>query len=206
MNKYKIDFFRDFGRKFIHIFLGSVLIFLFYIDFPIIYVFYFLVFCFILALINKKHSLPIVTFFVKSFGKPNEDNLPGKGFLLFLIGFILTRQLFSKEVALASLIVLTYGDSLSHIFAISFPLFKISGVVKYKTILGVFLASLFCSILISSFLEFYFLVSFICSFVSLFIEVFQFKIEDVILDDNILIPLVCGVVILLLQKFLPFLF
>lgn len=201
-----IDYFREIGRKVIHICFGLIIIFLFYYNVSTIYFFYLLIFSVFLGILNKKIKIPIITFFVKNFGRSNEKQIPGKGFILFLIGAILTIQLFDYTTAMVSLIILTFGDSFSHLFTILTPKSKIPHLIKYKTYFGVFMSISICSGILCFFLNMNLIVSFIVSFVSLIIEIFQVKIEDSVLDDNVLIPLVSGTTILLLKKFALFLF
>lgn len=181
---------KEIVRKTLHILLGSFIIFSYYYNL----ISGFWIFCLLLvsalfSYVQKKHPLPIITYFVKHYGRESEKNFPGKGFVLFLIGALLTVELFQKNIALASLAILTFGDSSSQIFSTLVHKHKFK-IHKKKSLTG-YLVSMTLSWIISSFFV-NFLVALVGVVSAITLELFEVKIEDSVLDDNILVPLTAG--------------
>ncbi|MEM4499781.1 MAG: hypothetical protein QXD62_00300 [Candidatus Woesearchaeota archaeon] len=184
-------------RKIIHILFGCFFSILFYLNLlSSIHVFYLLILSSIISFIHKHKPLPILRELLNVLQKPNENKFPGKGFIMFLIGILLATRLFPKDIALASIMILTFGDSLSEIFSAICPYPKFS-LKKGKSLFG-FLISFFASLLtasffVSPFLAFFGVIS------AIILELFEIKIEDQILDDNIMIPLVSGTIMFFIR-------
>lgn len=186
-----------FERKIIHICIGSLIALLWHLNYiSAIHLFYLLLFSAFVSFIQKHRPLPLLTDLLATLSKENEKKFPGKGFITFLIGIILTMKLFPKDIALASIMILTFGDSLSHIFSIIFPYPKLK-TKKLKSLFGVSV-SLLCSFLFASFFV-DLLLAFVGSLSAILLELFEIKIEEEVLDDNVMIPLVAGTVMLLIR-------
>jgi len=90
----------DIGRKIIHIFTGVTLLVLIYFDIIGLYFLTFIsIISIILSLIYKKHKIPLLTIFIENFDEKNGENFPGKGFIVFCLGVLLSVILFSKTIA-----------------------------------------------------------------------------------------------------------
>lgn len=190
---------KEFGRKILHILVGSFFIITYYFNFISRFqIFLILVFSGILSYIQKRVNLPVITFLVKNFGRKKEEKFPGKGFILFLIGTLLTFELFPKNIALASLSVLVFGDSFSHVFSIlnNSMRFKIK---KRKSLVG-YLVGMFMSVLVSIIFV-PFSMALIGAVAALTLELFEIKIEDSVLDDNVFVPIVAGTSMMLLSHY-----
>ncbi|MEM1988331.1 MAG: hypothetical protein QXS41_00620 [Candidatus Woesearchaeota archaeon] len=186
-----------FERKIIHIAVGSVIALLWYLNYiSAIHIFYLLLISSAVSLIHKYKPLPILKEILEQLSKEDEKNFPGKGFITFLIGVLITMKLFSKDIALASIMILTFGDSLSHIFSTTFPKPKLK-IKKLKSIFGVLLSFLFSFLFASFFVEP--ILAFFGSLSAIILELFEIKIEDEVLDDNVMIPLVSGTIMLLIR-------
>ena len=80
---------------------------------------------FILSYLNTKFKVPIINIFLQKFERKEEmRKFPGKGMIFYLIGTYIALILFPKEVALASIMVLALGDSISHIYGVHYGKIK----------------------------------------------------------------------------------
>ncbi len=112
-----------------------------------------------------------------------------KGLVLYLLGTFFTLILFDKNIALASIIILAVGDSLS----------TMKGRVKHpfnanKYLEASLLAWLISGLVASLFVLFY--ASYIASFIAIFVESFNLKKYKI--DDNLIVPLIAGLVMSIL--------
>ena len=187
-------------RNIFHIFYGLAYVLLIYFGFfglTHLLVLFFI--GLIVALISTKHKIPFINWWLKHFERPK--TFPGKGALTFLVGVILAVWLFPKDVALAAIMILTLGDSISHYFGrfygrIKHPLNKLR--LLEGTVLGIIFSFLGAMLFIPAF------PAFIASFIAMIVEAVDMrlmmknKIFEYVLDDNVVVPLVAGVVLLIL--------
>jgi dolichol kinase len=179
-------------RQAFHAFLGIVLVSLLYFN---LIGLKFLIITFVLGLIasyiSKKRKIKCVEWFLSNFDR--EINLRGKGVLTYFIGVILSVFLFEKQIALASIVILALGDSFCHLGrfgSIRHPfnnLKYIEGVligIGVSTLGSVFFVGFWKAFLGSSF--------------AMILESLDVKVKNIEIDDNILIPLISGVVMTLL--------
>ncbi len=186
----------NYGRKILHISIGLGLFYLIYKGFLTPYMlFWLLILSGAISFIQKYYNLPIITFLIKRFGKPSEKRFPGKGFILMLMGMLITLKLFPIQIAYAAIIIQIFGDPLTHLLSLMFPKPRFK-VKKTKTIFGVLLAIAITTYLASFFINWIFALTGVV--VSLIFELFEIKIEDQVLDDNIMIPIVAGTSMLIL--------
>ncbi len=196
----RIDISREIERKVMHIMSGSIIVLLLYFDLiDAWFLFLMLILGGIISLISKKYDVPIISWFLKRMERKEQlKRLPGKGALSFLIGVLLAIKLFPKEVALASIVIMTFGDSLSLIYG------SLVGKRRVfwnnnKNVEGLFFGGLIAGFLAAIFVNpFHAIIS---SFCAMLVESLEVKVNDEIVDDNILIPLVSGTIILLLRKY-----
>ena len=126
--------------------------------------------------------------------------LPGKGVIFFFVGVLISIELFSKDIALASIMILSLGDSLSHLIGRRYG--KIKNVFKRnseKVIEGTFagvLAGFLGALIFVSPIE-----AFFASFVAMMAELIEMQLGEVIVDDNLLIPLIAGTTIVVMRTF-----
>ncbi|OKY77866.1 MAG: Dolichol kinase Sec59 [Candidatus Methanohalarchaeum thermophilum] len=187
-------------RQLVHLSLGLVLVILLYSGFlkyighffPIYFlksearpIFLIFIFGFLLSILSRRFALPIIKWFLAKFERKNEE--PGRGALYGALGSFLVINFFSNQIALASIIILAIGDSLSHLIGKNYG--KISNPLKPdKKIEGSFIGFL------GGFLGAIFFVStieaFIASFTAMSLESF-----DLIIDDNLSIPIIAALAI-----------
>ena len=122
--------------------------------------------------------------------------LPGEGFVFFLVGSLLAIKLFSQDIALASILILSFGDGISHLIGEGIGKRKIL-FNKSKNIEGLVfgvIAGTLTALFFVSFLE-----AFVASLAAMLVEAVEIKIRENHIDDNLFVPLVAGTAILLLR-------
>ncbi len=143
----------------------------------------------VLASINKKRKIIFVDFLVNTFERDKDiKRMPGRGFFFFLLGISLTYTLFPKDVAFASIIILSVGDAFATLIGKKNGKTKISEKSLEGSFFG-FILSFFSALFFVSYTEALF-ASLIASFIELLSHDF---------DDNLLIPLSAGLAITLLR-------
>ena len=154
----------------------------------------------IVSLLSTKYKLPIISWFLKNFER-RKVKLPGKGALSLLAGILLAIIIFEKNTALAAIMVVTLGDSLSHITGKLFGKTK-NPLNKYKLIEGSFMGFVFGAAGASLFVLWQHAIA--ASAVAMIVESIEIKFKQVIVDDNLVLPLVAGTVIYLIQMYFSY--
>lgn len=160
----------------------------------------FIVFIFgiIASLLSTRLKLPIVHNLLCLFERKCNKNFPGKGVLYFFLSSLLSLQLFERNIALASITILTFADPISHFIGSNFGKIKLASERKNieGTIAGIITGTLFASFFVPIWL------AFAASFAAMFFELLGIKLAEEEIDDNLLIPLVSGTTMFLITKFL----
>jgi dolichol kinase len=206
-NKEISDYTFELRRKFLHILVGIIIISGIYFNFiKVIHLFIVLVFGIALSIISKFYDIPLLKQCLDYYSKPKErKKFPGKGVIFFFVGVILVLKLFTKDIALASIAILVFGDSVSNIIGRKIGNFRhplSSKKIKEEnrkliegsmmgTIIGFIAAAFFVSLT----------EAFIASLIAMIAEVVEFKMNDDEIDDNLIIPLVAGTVIHLIRLY-----
>ena len=161
------------------------------------HLFFLMILFIVLSLLSKKFKIPIVNLLLKHFERKRDlKKFPFKGMIFFLGGCLLTVKIFEKDIALASIIILSLGDSMS--FLVGNFLGKIKFKFnKLKNVEGILAGALF------AFLGSLFFVSvtesFFASLIAMIVEGAGVKIGVSDIDDNFIVPLVAGTVIYLFR-------
>lgn len=188
----------EFRRKILHMVVGISIVAGIYYDLITPYgLFWILVLGIIISFISVKIKLPIIYWLLEKFERKHVH--PGKGAITFFIGSLLVLKLFPEPVALASIMILALGDG---ICAIIGPFGHVKTVLSEKkllegTLAGILLGTWGASI----FLPWY--EAFVAALVAMTIETSEIKMNNKILSDNILVPLVAGTTIELWRKYIP---
>ncbi len=186
INKFEIR------RQAVHICLGLIL--------NSLILFIILIIGIIISILSRKFRIPVIYSFLKLFERKHTlKTFPGRGTISFLIGCLLVLQLFEKDIALASIMILTFGDSVSHLFGWHIGR-KRHPLNCLKSIEGNIAGA------IAGFLGAMFFISplpaLLASFGAMTAEAVELKMNERIVDDNIIVPLVAGTIIYLISKFL----
>ncbi len=195
INKFEIR------RQAVHICLGLIIVILLINNIlNSLILFIILIIGIIISILSRKFRIPVIYSFLKLFERKHTlKTFPGRGTISFLIGCLLVLQLFEKDIALASIMILTFGDSVSHLFGWHIGR-KRHPLNCLKSIEGNIAGA------IAGFLGAMFFISplpaLLASFGAMTAEAVELKMNERIVDDNIIVPLVAGTIIYLISKFL----
>jgi dolichol kinase len=184
-------------RKICHIFFGILIILgILFLERGIFLRILFILFLIIIffTLVHIKYKLKII----EAVSKEEEKTFPLKGLLFFIIGSSLVFLIFQKNIALVSIIILTFGDSASSLASYLGMKYKISPFRKFKsifgTICGIIVAFLFSLLFIDP------LSAIVGSFFGMLSEAVAIKLGESNADDNLIVPLAAGTAIYILTK------
>jgi len=185
-------------RQIFHIFLGiaiAALLLYDFIDKNIILML--IILGLIISYISKKTKIPVVYDLLKKFERNEEiEKFPGKGVIFYFIGAYVALLLFPKDIAMASIMVLAFGDSVSHIYGLHFGKTRYS-FSKTKFIEGTiagFIAGFIGALVFARWYE-----SLLASLAAVLVEAIEIKIGAQQVDDNLIIPFVAGAVIWIIR-------
>ncbi len=182
-------------RQLLHIVLGLVLVTL--LNHGILdtwSLFWILVLGIIISWISVHHRIPIIGWFLDKFER--KQVRPGKGVITYFIGVILALQLFPMEIAYAAILILAVGDGVSSLIG---PFGKLKTKLSDKkllegTIAGAAFGGSAAMVFVTP------LEAFIAAFIAMVFEAMEIRFNQKLLNDNVTIPLVAGVVIVLLRS------
>ncbi len=181
----------EWNRQLFHIFLGIVLvIFLVYgfIDKKIILIT--IIIGLVLSYLSKKIKIPIIYYLLEKFERKEElEKFPGKGIIFYLTGVYVALLLFSKDIAMASIMVLALGDSISHLYGLHY------GKIKHPLSKTKFLEGTIAGFVAGFIGAFVFLPwheALFASLAAMIIEAIEINIGTQQVDDNLIVPFVAG--------------
>ncbi len=179
----------EFKRQVFHMVLGILLVYLLYIealDLPAMFAL--LLIGFVLSLASKKYDLIFVIWLLRNFDRKGES-LPGYGVLTYFLGSIIALGLFRKEIALASIMILAFGDSFSHLGRFGKIKNPFSNTKFLEgTISGVLAGTLGAWLFVS------WQAAFFGSLIAMGVEGLELAVFKKRVDDNLLIPVVSGLI------------
>jgi len=150
----------------------------------------------VFSLLQRKYQFPSIHKLLSLFERENDlKNFPGKGPFFLLLGSYFAYLLFPQNIAIASICILAVGDSVSHLFGQYLGKITIYPV-KNKKLEGTLVAigaSTLVALLFVSFPQ-----AFIGSFLVMMVEYFLPRQITHYLDDNLIIPILAGALMLLL--------
>ena len=189
-------------RKIFHMFAGVAIAFLFYYDIltPRM-MFEGAIIGVLLVLISKRVRLPFFGWFLEKFERPEElKRFPGRGTLFLFVGALAVMKLFPKDIALASIMILAFGDSFSHLFGGKFGrlvnIFNEKSKKLFEGTLVGFGAGFFSALIFVPAHE-----AFFGSFVAMAAEVVKFDLNENTIDDNLIVPVVAGTIMFLVRMY-----
>lgn len=152
-----------------------------------------------LSLISRKIRIPVWSFFIEHFEREEwKESFPGRGLVYFFVGSTLAIYLFPFEVAMASILVLTLGDSVSCIVGSLYK--KILNKNNHNKLIVGGISGFFAA-LIGASLYLKLPEAIVASFAGLIAGFLEMDLNKAPLDDNLAIPLAAGVAVLILRKF-----
>ena len=192
---------RELRRQILHILVGIVIIILFLNNWIDLFSF-FLIVCLgiFLSFVGKYVQLPIVSWFIDFFGREEDKNkFPGRGIIFFGVGCILVLRLFATDIALASIIILTFADPISHLIGSNFGKIRNPFDNKKKiegNIAGFLVGSAASLLFVSP------LLAVIGNAAAMMFEAVSFEVSGERIDDNLLVPLIASTFMYLALRYL----
>ncbi|MBI3052375.1 phosphatase PAP2 family protein [Candidatus Woesearchaeota archaeon] len=143
--------------------------------------------------------IPLVSRIIELFERPRDIAVfPGRGAFFLVLGCMLSLVLFPRDVALASVMILSLGDSFSHLVGRFFGRTPQPFSVKLVegTVAGM-AAGFLGALLFIGVWEALF-----AAFFAMLAEAVELGFHRSFLDDNVLVPVVAGVSVLVFRLFL----
>lgn len=146
-----------------------------------------------LSLLCRRYKLPVIETFLTYFERAkHRKEHPGRGPILLFLGCFIALFFFDIRIALASIMVLAVGDSFTNIFG---PFGKMKTKMHKKkflegTIAGIIGATLGAMLFVPLW------IAFVSTLIAMFAELAD--LSKYYLDDNIVIPVIAGLLMTLL--------
>jgi dolichol kinase len=198
------DFWNEIIRQIMHIIIGlSVIILILLLELDIALIVLFILLCLsILFSLTVVFYRPFTKFapikyFLENLSRDyDRTQFPAKGLIFFLGGCVLVLKLFTTDIALTSIVVLTFGDSVSTLTCLfGRAKYKVKPFNRFKTIYGTLLGFIVSSLVALIFIHP--LYAIIGSFFGMLAEALSLKLGEEETDDNLIVPLVAGTAIYL---------
>lgn len=188
----------EWNRQLFHIFFGTVIVALLIFDFiDKKFILIIILIGLILSYLSKKARIPVIYDLLEKFERKEYlQKFPGKGMIFYLIGAYIALLIFPKDIAMASIMVLALGDSISHLYGLHYGKIK-NPFSKTKFLEGAVagLVAGFIGALV--FLPFF--EALLASLAAMIVEAIEIKIGTEQVDDNLIVPIVAGTVIWLIR-------
>ena len=126
--------------------------------------------------------------------KEHIDKFPAKSVIFLFSGLLVLELFFNKNIMLASIMIWTFGDSVSALVGIHFG--KIKNPLSTKFIEGTIIGIIFATITAAIFVSW--IYALITATIVMIIESLDIVIYKNKVDDNFLIPVLSGCVLFLL--------
>lgn len=183
-------------RKLFHIAFGWVLAGALYFGYITVWhLFALLVGGIIVAWFSTFLRLPVIGWLLERFDRPHD--FPGRGALTYVIGVLLAFGLFPRDAALAATVILAVGDGVSGLVG-RFGKIK-TRLSNTKWFEGTFTGGLLGGFAACAFVTPF--EAFAAGFIAMIFEAMELRLNQKILNDNVIVPLVAGTVIVLIRKF-----
>lgn len=153
----------------------------------------------VLILLLRKWRIPGIDWILRNFEREEAiKSFPGRGTFSFALGIFILALFFETKIVSASMLILSIGDSSSHLIGEKFGKIKhpLGRSKKIEgNIAGGILGGLGASVFVAP------QIALIAGLVSMFIEGIELKDEkNQLLEDNLIVPIVAGTVIFLLRE------
>ncbi len=193
----------ELGRKGTHMIFGSIMLVLIYLNLIWLQGLAILIGVSLIAsLISTKYKIPGIYSLLRNFERPEYlRKFPGRGVVFFLLGVLLSIILFEKNIALASIAILTFGDAVASFFNITHGKtqhpFAMSKRKLIEGSLAGTIAGFFASILFVNWK-----LALMGSIIGMIFEVMEIKINNNQVDDNVIVPLAAGIAMTIFKIFI----
>lgn len=189
----------EYRRQAMHLTVGVTIVLLLYFGILHTWLLAFLIpVSYAIISLLKQRKLPFLERILLVFERQHHfEKFPGRGSLCFLIGSFFASLFYSQPVALASILILAFGDSITNIAGGYFgrlPLFY----NPKKNIEGPAAGALIAALAASIFVPLPYAL--VASIIAMFVETLPLRVGPWEIDDNITIPVVAGLVLTLLVR------
>lgn len=153
----------------------------------------------IIVLLARRIRIPVIHDLLEYFERPHHiARFPGRGSFFMFLGASLATLIFSKDIAMAAILIMAVGDSVTNIVGRHFGKIK-NPFNSKKNIEGTGIAIITATLAAILFVPFS--AAFWASVLSMIVESLDlgWRRKNFELDDNVLIPLVAGVVMTLIM-------
>lgn len=144
----------------------------------------------ILSYLSAKIEIPVISQLLKKFERREHiKKFPGKGIIFYFVGVYIALLLFPKDIAMASIMVLALGDSVSHLYGLHF------GRIKYPFSKTKFVEGTIAGLILGFIGAFVFLPwweALLASSAAMIVEAIEIKIGAEQVDDNLIVPFAAG--------------
>ena len=186
-------------RQTAHLIIGSLIVFFLKLQLLNAYLLFFITAAGgILVLFARKTRIPIIHKCLEYFERPHHmAKFPGRGSFYLFLGASLATFIFEKNIAMAAIMILAVGDSVTNIVGRYFGMIQNPFNDKKKlegTIIAIVLSTLAALIFVPIW------PAFLASTIAMGLESLNlgWKKRSIELDDNVMIPLVAGAVIMMI--------
>ena len=140
----------------------------------------------------RDYRIPGISHALRLFERARDMRFfPGRGAFFFVLGSLLALLLFERQIAIAGIAIMAVGDAVTTVIGIYFGRFK-NPFNPEKHLEGTMLAIIISTLAAFTFVDFH--LAFFGAVAGIFVESLAIKFIDRVIDDNLLIPLVAGVV------------
>jgi len=192
-------------RKSIHLIFGTILILLIFLN--ILNLFHFAIFVaasVFVSFLLMNYKIPFATYLLEKLERPeNLKKFPGKAVIFMFIGILLSLILFDRNIAIASIAIVIFGDAIAALFNVAYGKTKHPFSVSNRKLLEGTIAGT-----IAGFIAAVFFINWKLalagSIFGMIFEALEIKINKEIIDDNIVVPIVAGTAMKIAQWLLAF--
>lgn len=142
----------------------------------------------LLSALSIRCNVPVISWFLRNFDR-KEEKIPGKGAMFFVLGSLLVLSMFPQNIALASILILAFGDAIATL--VGMHLGRIKSITK-KTLEGFFAGAL------AGFIGALFFVDYASAFAgsvaAMCFELLEVRFGSHVIDDNLMVPVISGLV------------
>ncbi|MGL5831329.1 MAG: phosphatase PAP2 family protein [Candidatus Altimarinota bacterium] len=181
-------------RQIAHLFVGLLIVFLLRLGLiNATGLLYILIIGGLFSLMQRKWQFPFFHKLLSLFEREKDlRTFPGKGSFFMVLGSYLTVLIFPLDTALAAISIMAVGDSVSHLFGRYFgkTVLPFSGPKKLEGTIIAIVVSTLCALFFVDYFK-----AFSASFIALLVELFLPEKLTKYLDDNLIIPLLAGLII-----------
>ncbi|MFA6528241.1 MAG: phosphatase PAP2 family protein [Candidatus Gracilibacteria bacterium] len=144
----------------------------------------------VLAVISRGCDIPLVCDFLDFFERPSvRRKFPGMGSFFMVLGSLFAVLLFQRDIAIAAIIIMAIGDSVTNIIGRYFGEIDIpwNREKQFEGPIASCILSFLGAMLIVGWLP-----ALVGSVAGALIETFKFKIWRIKIDDNLIVPVMAG--------------